>query len=403
MYKKIFKNLWVKIFCLLLAVSLWVYVAAGQNSVGKFPGSINIKAVNVPSGLVAIYDAKTVDIKIMAEPATWRKLSSDSFSAYVDLSPYSEGTYEVNVIVASTEPGVQIVEKSPEKIFVNLEPLITKNVDVNSKIEGSAGEGLTVGGITFDPVKIQARGPKSLINSLAEAFATIKLSGEVADFTKVVSPEALDEKGENIPGIDFLPSEVTAKISIVKSSNNKTVGIKVKTTGAPQSGYFISAISVNPVSVDVTGPKSVVDQAKYIETLPIDITGASKTVEKDVSLDVQNGIILQAGAPSKVHVKITFSDSSITKELVPTISIKNLSGYIVKGYSTNQIKVTVAGTSAQINNLQPSGIILTLDFADKSLGDSVNFDISNSDVSTPDGTSITSILPSSITAFLEKK
>jgi len=88
MIKLLTKNLWIKLFCLLAAILLWVYVAAGQSAVGKFPGNIEIRAINVPSGLVAIFDNQSVEIKIMADSATWRKLSADSFTAYVDLTSY---------------------------------------------------------------------------------------------------------------------------------------------------------------------------------------------------------------------------------------------------------------------------------------------------------------------------
>lgn len=406
MWKLIIKNFWIKLFCLVAATCLWIYIAAGQNSVGKFPGSIKIKAINVPSGLVATYDAKTVDIKIMADPSVWRKLSADTFSAYIDLSAHSEGTYELNVNVVSSEQGVQIVEKNPDKIFVSLEPIISKEVNLNTKIEGNAGEGLVAGSITLEPSKVQVRGPKSLVENLTEATTIIKLSGETEDFIKNVSITAFNENGEEISDLDFIPNEVKATVPIIKASNNKTVGVKAKVTGFPKTGYFVSSIAVTPSTVDVTGIGSVLAEVDFVETMAVDITNLSTNTEKEVMLDIKNGIALQSNSPTKVNVKIEFARTETTKELSATVATKNLdSSYFLSSVNQNQIRVLVSGPVDVVNSLKSSDIILQLDFQNvkANAGSSFNFDITPKNISAPDGISILSVVPSSINATLEKK
>ncbi|MFA4996308.1 MAG: CdaR family protein [Patescibacteria group bacterium] len=405
MWKIITKNFGIKLACFIAAALLWVYIAAGQNSVGKFPGSIKIRAINVPAGLVATYDEQTVDIKIMADPSVWRKLSADTFSAYVDLSAHSEGTYELNVNVVSSVADVQIVEKTPEKIFVTLEPRVSKEVNINKKIEGSAGEGLVAGSIELEPSKIEARGPKSLIDTLTEATVLIELNGETDNFTKTVTVTAFNEKGEKIEGIDFIPKEVRATVPIVKASNNKTVGIKAKVTGSPKAGYYISSVAVEPSSVDVTGPIAVLSEINFIETYAIDVAGLSDDFEKDVQLNTKSEIILQPNSPASVKVKIKFSHAEISKEITPDITTKNLdsslSPSIVK---PSQVKVTVSGPIEVINNLKVSDVIFTLDFQDKKAvqGGTYSFDITSKNFTVPNGISVTSIVPSSILVSVDK-
>ena len=403
--KTITKNLGIKIFCLIAATILWIYIAAGQNTIAKYPGSIKIKAINVPSGLVAIYDNKTVDIKIMAEPSVWSKLSVDSFSAYVDLSGQKEGTYELPVNVVSSAAGVDIVEKTPDKIVVSLEPIVTKEVSINKKVEGSAAEGLVAGNIDLSPGTTTLRGPKSVVNSITEATALIKLNGESEKFTKTVGLTALDESGEVIDNLEFDPAEVTATVAIVKASNNKTVGVRVKTTGTAKTGYYVSNISVSPSTVDITGATSLLADVSYVETLAVDLTNQSTDIERDVNLNIKNGIALQVGSPAKVHIKISLTLNQTTKELSATILPINLnSAYQVSNLSPTEVKVVCSGPTDVISKLKSSDVVLNLDFSGRTLSETTfSFNISPSNFKTPDNVDVISAVPSSINVTISKK
>lgn len=402
--KNFTKNISIKIFCLFSATILWIYIAAGQNTIAKYPGSIAIKAINIPSGLVAIYDTKTVDIKIMAQPSVWNKLSPDSFSAYIDLSGQKEGTYELPVNVVSSTAGVDIVEKNPNKIIVSLEPIVSKEVSINSKIEGSAAEGLVAGNIILDPSRTIIRGPKSVINDISEATAVINLNGESEKFSKKIALVALDGQGEFIDNIGFDPAEVSATVAVVKASNNKTVGVRVKTTGSLKTGYFISNITVSPSTVDITGVSSLLKDVAYLETMPLDLSNQSSDFEKDVALNMQSGIALQVGSPAKVRVKISLSKNIVTKELSSTINYLNLGSRQVNTVTPGDIRVICSGPSDLINNLKSSDIILNLDFSDKNLSDSViNFELSSANFKTPENVDVVSVVPSSINVTITKR
>lgn len=407
MIKTLTKNMGVKIFCILAAGALWTYVAAGQNTVGKFPGSIKIKALNTPQNFVAIYDTKIVDIKIMAEPSIWQRLSADSFSAYVDLSALGEGTHEVPVNVTSSIPGVQVVEKNPEKIFVSLEPVVTKEVILSKRVEGSAAEGMVSGNITLNPDKVTIKGPKNLINATSEANVTIRLNGEEKDFNKSFSAFVIDEKGEPIKDIEITPSEVNASVSIVKSSNNKTLGIKVKTSGTPKSGYFISNITTDPTTIDVVGTKTTLSSLDYLETFAVDINGKSEDIDSAVGLDIKNGVALQSGMPTKIKVKIQFSATGISREIIPEVKYLNIpDSYNVSSQTPNQIKVICTGAATLISSLQSRDIFLIIDlssFKPTKSQESFSIDLNQSNFNVPDGVTITSFLPTSINITLEKK
>lgn len=399
----VFSNPLPKILAVVVATILWMVVAASQSSTGKFPSEINIIAVNTPNGLVASYDQKTVELTISAEPSLWQKLSTNSFTAYVDLGSLGVGTYQLDVNVTCNVAGVQILNKKPEKIFVQLEEISRKKVPVIQKVEGNAAEGMVAGAITFNPAEVEVSGPKSQIENISNAIAPIKLNGESADFQKDVIPTALDDNGNEISDLAFSPSKVTADISIVKGANNKTVGVKVNLVGSPASGYFISSLSTLPSLINITGSVSALSTVYYLETQSFDISGISANSEKDILLKIPDGVGLQKGEPNKVRISIKVTSNDVSRVVSVKINPINLDSALkVTSYQPAEVKVTLVGSSEALANLNPSDVVLNLNLTGKSAG-TYNLDLDNSMFTLPANVSLSTIMPTSIQVALSAK
>lgn len=339
----------------------------------------------------------------MAEPGVWKQLSAESFSAYVDLASYQAGTQELPVNVVSAVPGVQVVDKSPKKVLVTLEPLITKDVPVAKRIEGSAGSGFVAGSVEFDPDMVTAQGPKSAIENLTEAIAVINLSGETRDFTKTEDVYAYDDQGEINRQIEFSESSVTAKVAIVKASNNKTVGIKVKTIGSPKSGSYVSEVSAVPSTVDITGPQSVVSEIAFVETEKIDLTNANSDIERDIGLSLPSGITLQSGSDPLIKISVKISDSEVSRELFLSPNFEGLDfSYMISASEPSQFRIIVSGKADLVNALKSGDVSLALDLRSRTAG-IYNYDINPNMIKAPAGITVLSVLPSSLTATIERK
>ena len=378
---------------------MWFFVSLTQSSIAKFPGSIPIKALNTPSGLTAIYDQKTVDIKIMAQAVTWRELSPDSFTAYVDLTNYKAGTYQVLVNVTSTIPGVSVTDRSPDKILVTLEPVIKKDVSLDKKIEGNAADGLVAGNISLSADKVQISGPESELNTITEAFVQISLSGEQSNIEKIYPIYVYNSNGEVIKDVEITPKEINVTVPIIKASNSKTVGVKVVTTGQPKTGFYVSSISVKPSTVDIIGQNQTVQDVKFLETAPIDLTGLSTDLDKEISLALPDGITITPGTSNKVEVTMSFSANEVTKELsVSNISAVNLTGYKIKDLLSAPVKVMCSGTADAINALKSTDISIIVDFQGISVSapGTKSFDLNKNSFKLPNGISVLSVVPSTV-------
>jgi YbbR domain-containing protein len=105
------------------------------------------------------------------------------------------------------------------------------------------------------------------------------------------------KKGEGIYAINknniSLPLTVTVKNitpSSVKvsleESVSKTVKVRPIVVGIPEKGYYIKSISVVPQTVDLEGASSKIKKVDKVKTEPLDVTGRSETLTKDLKLDV---------------------------------------------------------------------------------------------------------------------
>lgn len=388
--KYLFENLAVKIICLFSATILWVYLAASQSTIARFPGNIPIIANNTPSGLVAIYDQKSVEIKVMAEPDAWQNLSIDSFSANIDLAGFTEGTFEVPVNVVSKNRGVTIVEKTPAKIIVTLEPLASKEVTVSSRLKGEASLGLVAGKISFNPNEVTIRGAKSIVESISEVYALIELTGEDTDFMRKISLFVDDEKTTGY--IEITPNEVMADVAIIKGSNIRTAGIKPNISGKLKDNYQIEKISVNPTVVEITGTYENISTITQIETIKIDISGLESSFEKEVSLVLPSGIALLDSKFQKVLVKIDVVPITTSKDFVVSkFSYQNIDQSKIKSKNFKEISVTLKGPITSINTIDQRLLEATFDFKNFSSfsGSGATFDITSKMLNLPGGVEVT--------------
>lgn len=84
---------------------------------------------------------------------------------------------------------------------------------------------------------------------------------------------------------NITPSTVKVRL---EESFSKTVRVKPVIIGKPRKGYHIKSITVVPRTLGIEGSISKIKKIDKIRTEPLDITGQSKTIKKDLKLDVSS-------------------------------------------------------------------------------------------------------------------
>ena len=86
----------------------------------------------------------------------------------------------------------------------------------------------------------------------------------------------------------------------------RALPIEVTIAGKPKDGYEVKekGITIEPKECLIVGPKNILAGVKTAKTLPLDISGYSKDLDKRVSLAPMAGGIISQDEFIKVHIPI---------------------------------------------------------------------------------------------------
>ena len=174
-------------------------------------------------------------------------------------------------------------------------------------------------------------------------------SGTYDFFVEIVPDESVLERVRPMQ-LSVKPEKVTLSLEESKVGYVKVVPAL---SGQPAHGYETTSVSFEPTTVEVHGPKSIIDSLESIQTKAVDIDGISKTKTVEVALTDVNNFVLVDKKPVSVTVGIqpVFERKTLTGlrieygDLDPDYSI------VTKAPS---IDITVEGNLLNIENLRNS-------------------------------------------------
>ncbi len=371
---------------------------------GTFPEGVTLAAVNVPEGLSASFGSiQTVQVMISAPREKWQSLAADSFSATVDLGKQKEGTYTLPVNVTSKASGVKIVKITPATVVVTVEPVIKKTVPVVVAFSGKAGNSLIPDSPDINPASVDVTGPKSVISTLTQVVAPLKLDNQTTDIDQEIDLQAQTSSGQAISTVTITPPKAQVKVRLVKSGKLKTVPVVVAITGQPKSGYWVQTVAVTPPVVSVTGPVDQLAALTQVVTASFSVDGLTSDKTQTLTLNLPAGISI-ADSTQTVSVAITIAQTTTTKAITPQLSYANLSSNLqVTATNPTSIASIVGGVSSLLTSLNDGDVKINLDLAAYKSAGTYSITIRNDDFTLPSGISLVSFLPSAISVTVSNK
>ncbi len=370
----------------------------------ELPQGVPVNATNLAEGISANFGSqKRIQVIVRAPRTAWATLKADDFSASVDVKALAEGTHEVPVAVTSKRSEVEVVRTKPTRVTVALEPVIRKTVTVVARFSGKAADDLVPDDPVFTPDKVEVTGPKSIVSDITQAVTQISLDNQKEKIEQKFQLVALSSSGSVIEDVTFTPAEVAASVALVKAGKLKTVGIRVKTTGQPASGYWASEITTTPSTLLVTASADLLDKLNSVETDAVPLTGLSKDIEVQVGLALPSGVAA-AETIGKITVRIKLAETATTRSITPTIVYEGVdAGLKVTAISPTSVNMIVSGFSNTLAGLSGSDIQLKLNLSPYKSAGTYAVTIQNTFFTLKDGVSLVSFLPSVINVTLEVK
>lgn len=162
---------------------------------------------------------------------------------------------------------------------------------------------------------------------------------------------------------DVTPSSIEV---VIDKLEKKVLPVNVRLGGEIGEDYLVENTYSNPSYISVTGPKSVLDNLKAINTLPLDITGRIKSFSDTIQLKS----LLPSTKTKEVRVFVNITEQ-LSERSFPNINIKTLvdpkTKYTVD-IEPESATVVVMGKKKTIENLTAQEIDIVIGTNDLTTG-----------------------------------
>lgn len=367
--RSLFSHLTSLVMSVLLAMIIWGVATIESNpSREGYLNNVPLELVNRPDDLV-IFE-KTVErvrLKIRAPQVSWDQLQVTSFRVHANLARLNAGEHTLPIQAQPNDPRVSILTVEPSEVRVRLEPIKARTMDVRCDVLDVPPIGFTYRAPTVTPSQVIVSGAAILVDRVNEVSADVYLRGAKATFEREITAQARDAQGNVVTGVTISPTVVLVKVPIEQRVGYKDVSIKTVLKGAAASGYWISNVVVNPSTVTIIGNPDILAKIPgFVETVPIDVTGATTDLTKRAVLSLPEGVSVLNNEGVTVQISVTplLGGQTVRRK----ISVQNLKRGQTVTISPDSVEVILSGPVPSLQNLAADDVQVVVDVANLAVG-----------------------------------
>lgn len=202
----------------------------------------------------------------------------------------------------------------------------------------------------------------SIHSSQINAYVNLNNLSKKGEYTVPVNVDVADE----IKGFD--PFEIRVKPEYIKikveNKDLKYVTLEPSIVGEPEHGYEITEININPSTVEIIGPQSLLENTKKMYTQRVDVTGIKNDSEYQVKYKPVNKLlnITDENEEFTVSVKVVPQKMERIIENIP-IYIDQLNEKLYIQNTLPQLTAKLTGTVPVLENYTPAKNFASINFS----------------------------------------
>lgn len=360
------KNLNYKIVSVITAILLWIYVVATVNP------TIEREYKNVPiiyKNLDYIYSNNldivgekyaNVNVKLSGQTNDFINVTEADIRAEVDLKNFDEeaDSIQINFYVPNN---LRLVDKSISEVPIKIEKVISKEIKVEIKQEGTPSDNLAVLLGSVIPESVVVEGASSKVDQAAKAIALQNMEEIKSNTTRNVPITIVDSNDEEIVGLKLSQNFVNVSFETYKLVN---LPIKFVTTGELDKDISVVDFELSQTEVALLIPPDVKIDTKEIETKPFDLSQVKESGKYNFELHLPEGSMLRE-KDKEFTVDYNVVKSKVkTVELNPkVVEIRNSvhqNNSLDEEYESS-ILIEYSGSDKQIDELKEENIKVFVD------------------------------------------
>jgi YbbR domain-containing protein len=358
------RNWPLKLAALLLAALLYAGLIVSA-SAATFQGRIPIQILNQPEQTFVLGSIEDVTaVRYLAIGADRPAITATSFTATIDLTGLAAlpgaPPISVPVVVRAVDPRIQVIDFTPSRVAVRLDPLVTRDVPVKVDL-GDVPPGLDLRDPVLAQDSVAVSGPDSAVRFVTAAVARVRLDPAGLDFNATVGLLPIDARGDVVEGVDVQPGAVRVTIQIGSQLATRTVPLIAVVTGKPAPALEIASVDVQPPLVTIEGEADALAGLVAVETRPVSVAAATANVVTEVGLALPPGVAVLG--LDQVRVTIVLRPRTGTRTVEVGIEILNGNPSLRYQPAVDRVLLTLGGTLAALDAVDATRLTVLLDVA----------------------------------------
>ncbi|MCX8084937.1 MAG: CdaR family protein [Calditerrivibrio sp.] len=199
-------------------------------------------------------------------------------------------------------------------------------------------------------VSVLVKGPKISMKSFT--FNDIKIEIDLSGFQHGEYLYRIKPSDIILPsGISLIRVEPQDVRITIDKVGKKQVKVVPSFVGELKDGYKIVSVNINPQTVTIFGTNKKIRLLENVETLPINLSDASRSFKQKIGIKVTD--VISDAKPQEVEVEVKIAENIIEKTFfnIPVLLERPWGGLRFRVLSKDRVDITVKGRSDKIISL----------------------------------------------------
>lgn len=357
---RIVHNWPLKLAAVGLASLMYGGLALSQNT-QTFPGVIPARYVNEPTDTVISPSTPRPVTQVRYFAPTDVSVATSSFVATIDLSGIGTTTGVVSAPVTVTSPDsrVRVLGWEPAFVTIDVDRLISHDGVPVKVTHGPVPDGLTLGPTVVNPATVTVSGAATVVDKVDAVRADVEIQSSGIDVDEEVQLVPIDKLGNALSPLDVTPATAHVTIAVFSDRQTRTLPVNPVITGQPAAGFEIASVTVVPSVALIAGDADQIAQLARVDTAPISMTGVSDDESVRAALALPTGVV--AVGDDSVTVTIDVRPVTATRTFDAGLRLVGARSDLRYTLSTDRVLVTIGGSTADLDRLSASTLVVDLD------------------------------------------
>lgn len=364
------------LLAMLISVFLWLYVVTVVDpNDTKVVYSVPVTYENMTSltdnNLVMTSGQNaTVTLKFYGRRSDLNNLTSESLTVTADVSRIkSEGeqnlSYTVTLPDSVSDNNVQLTERTPSRLTVDVERAVEKQVNVAVDISNEVADGYVADleAMKISPETITVFGPEAEVSKIDSARVSLDIGGVTETVDNSFPYQLVDADGNAVNTTNFRCSADAVDVMLtVEKYKEIPLTLELKAGGGAKEKDV--TVTLSPAYITISGPGAIVDAMDSLSIGTLDLasmTELSETKTYDITLPDN---VTNVSGQNQVTARIVLNGLSTKTLEVENFSVSHKPDGLDVTIVTTTLEITIRGPSDEIEAISAKDLTVQGDLSD---------------------------------------